>query len=249
MSAQTAQFSGVGIPLDVWNPVGPWLESVASGALDDQAPDFADVTCQWQHETGCLLGSTTPPGRSLRLNLTSSALLASIDMPEGSDMWEALMTRGDLQGWSPGFLALENIYGTDVTGDQPTRTITSMFLVELSVVAVPAYRQTTLIQTRRRSARTADVGARREPGLYLTAAQGKALADQHRRRMAGAKATPTTLVGVKGSGRRHPDADLVARRLRELDRLRMTPADAAMLAAARQRIFAAEAESWRGAAR
>lgn len=125
--------------------LGGFREKFAAGAaqLDD------DLLALFDHQTSMVLGRT------------SSGTLEALDGPDGVDMvayppdtsWardlRASMERGDIKHMSFRFIPLEDEW--DVVGDVVVRTVTKADVLELSVVSMPAYPQTTA-QARSRAA-------------------------------------------------------------------------------------------------
>lgn len=117
---------------------GGW-EAIAAGAFDAVLARDDDVVALRDHDPGQLLGRRS--AGTLRLGTDADGLTFEVDLPDTSyarDVRE-LVARGDLRGASFGFLP-----GTDELGHAPDgkqlRTHTSIArLVDVSVVAIPAY--------------------------------------------------------------------------------------------------------------
>jgi len=102
----------------------------------------ADVRALIDHDSGRVIGRTT--AGTLRLREDATGLAIEIDLPDTSDGRDlgVLIDRGDISGMSFGFNVTKQSW--DETGDIPTRTIQAVDLHEVSVVAFPAYPDTTI---------------------------------------------------------------------------------------------------------
>lgn len=117
---------------------GGW-ESIAPGAFDAALAAGDDVVALRDHDPALLLGRTS--SGTLRLDADGQGLAFEVDLPETSyaaDVRE-LVRRGDLAGASFGFLPGQD--SMSVAGDgRQLRTHTSVRrLLDVSVVAMPAY--------------------------------------------------------------------------------------------------------------
>jgi HK97 family phage prohead protease len=114
-------------------------EAIGAGAFDEVLARADDVVALRDHNPGFLLGRTS--SGTLRLGVDGTGLAFEVDLPDTAyarDVRE-LVARGDLRGASFGFLP-----GTDTFGHAPDgkqlRTHTSVArLLDVSVVALPAY--------------------------------------------------------------------------------------------------------------
>jgi len=117
---------------------GGW-EEIAPGAFDDVLARDEDVVALRDHNPELILGRTA--SGTLRLEVDGDGLAFEVDLPDttaGRDVRE-LVSRGDLAGASFGFLPGKEALGTAPDGRQ-LRTHTAIKrLLDVSVVAMPAY--------------------------------------------------------------------------------------------------------------
>lgn len=119
---------------------GYFREKIAPGAFSDALS--ADVRALLDHDHGRVIGRTT--AGTLRLAEDDQGLAVEIDLPDTTDGRDAavLIERGDLSGMSFGFIVTKQSW--DETGDTPLRTIEKVELHEVSIVAFPAYSDTSI---------------------------------------------------------------------------------------------------------
>ena len=114
-------------------------EAIAPGAFDEVLARGDDVVALRDHNPELLLGRTK--SGTLRLGVDEDGLAFEVDLPDTAyarDVRE-LVARGDLNGASFGFLPGRDELGTAPDGRQ-LRTHTSVKrLLDVSVVAMPAY--------------------------------------------------------------------------------------------------------------
>lgn len=117
-----------------------WREVIAPGAFT--ASMGADVRALVDHDSGRVIGRTT--AGTLRMKQDERGLAVEIDLPDTTDGRDltTLIERGDVSGMSFGFVVTSQEW--DETVNPPTRTIRSVDLREVSVVAFPAYPDTTI---------------------------------------------------------------------------------------------------------
>lgn len=115
-------------------------EIIAPGAFAKTIK--GDVRALLDHDSGRVIGRTT--AKTLRLKEDDIGLAVEIDLPDTSDGRDiaTLIERGDISGMSFGFMVTKQTW--DETGDIPVRTIEEVELMEVSVVAFPAYDDTTI---------------------------------------------------------------------------------------------------------
>lgn len=115
-------------------------ELIAPGAFAGALT--ADVRALIDHDSGRVIGRTT--AGTLRLKEDDTGLAVEIDLPDTTDGRDlaVLMERGDISGMSFGFIVTKQTW--DETGEIPTRTIEAVDLREVSVVAFPAYDDTSI---------------------------------------------------------------------------------------------------------
>lgn len=119
---------------------GSFREIIAPGAFKDTLK--GDVRALVDHDSGRVIGRTT--AKTLRLSEDENGLSVEIDLPDTSDGRDlaTLIERGDISGMSFGFMVTKQSW--DETGDIPIRTIQAVDLFEVSVVAFPAYDDTSI---------------------------------------------------------------------------------------------------------
>ena len=119
---------------------GYWREVIAPGAFSETIK--GDVRALLDHDHGRVIGRTT--SGTLRLSEDEKGLAVEIDLPDTSDGRDAavLIERGDISGMSFGFVVTHDEW--DETGDIPLRTIHKVNLHEVSIVAWPAYQDTSI---------------------------------------------------------------------------------------------------------
>jgi hypothetical protein len=119
---------------------GYFREVIAPGAF--KASLSGDVRALIDHNSGRVIGRTT--AGSLRLKEDDTGLAVEIDLPDTSDGRDlgVLIERGDISGMSFGFIVTKQSW--DETGEIPKRTIEQVELHEVSVVAFPAYPDTSI---------------------------------------------------------------------------------------------------------
>lgn len=123
-----------------------FYEQIDRGAFD--GVDFSDVRAFYDHQTGNLLGRTKSD--TLRLTIDDTGLKFRLLLPNtqlGRDVYE-LVKRGDLSQCSFGFYVGAEDWSDD--GQAYHRTITKISeLVEISLVSIPAYDDTTVTVAQR----------------------------------------------------------------------------------------------------
>jgi len=119
---------------------GFMIETIAPGAFTKALA--GDVRALVDHDSGRVIGRTT--AGSLRLSEDATGLAIEIDLPDTTDGRDigALIERGDVSGMSFGFEVTKQSW--DETGEMPKRTIEEVNLYEVSVVAFPAYDDTSV---------------------------------------------------------------------------------------------------------
>ena len=120
------------------NPInGRFTEFVAPGAFKRSLQARNDIKLLWNHDTGQVLGSTR--AGTLQLVEDGRGLKAIAQLPDtqlGRDT-ATLLKRGDVANMSFGFTVPTN--GDTWSEDGATRTLNSIRLHEVSIVAFPAY--------------------------------------------------------------------------------------------------------------
>jgi HK97 family phage prohead protease len=119
---------------------GYFREKIAPGAFASAIK--SDVRALIDHDSGRVIGRTT--AGTLRMVEDETGLSVEIDLPDTTDGRDlaTLIERGDISGMSFGFMVTKQSW--DETGDTPLRTIEAVDLFEVSVVAFPAYDDTSI---------------------------------------------------------------------------------------------------------
>jgi uncharacterized protein len=136
----------------------PFIERIAPGAFRRSLRDRSDIKLLWNHETGSVLGSTRAGTLKLyedERGLKVEARLANTSV--GRDAAE-LIRRGDVDSMSFGFTVPRG--GDEWNEDGSERTLKSVRLFEVSVVAFPAFPATagsTAVRALDRIAKRAEV--------------------------------------------------------------------------------------------
>jgi HK97 family phage prohead protease len=118
----------------------PFIERIAPGAFKRSLKARNDIKLLWNHDTGSVLGSTR--AGTLKLEEDNYGLRVTAVLPEttlGKDV-RTLVQRGDVNAMSFGFSVPAN--GDSWNTDGTERTLRSVRIHEVSIVAFPAYSQT-----------------------------------------------------------------------------------------------------------
>ncbi len=118
----------------------PFIERIAPGAFKRSLKARNDIKLLWNHDTGAVLGSTR--AGTLKLEEDNYGLRVTAILPEttlGKDV-RTLVQRGDVSAMSFGFSVPAN--GDSWNTDGTERTLRSVRIHEVSIVAFPAYQQT-----------------------------------------------------------------------------------------------------------
>lgn len=137
-------FSGYAAVFDSPSEPLPFIERIAPGAFRRSLRARNDIKFLWNHDTGEILGST----RAKTLTLTEDARGLKVEgvLPNtsrGRDVAE-LLRRGDVDAMSFGFSVPSG--GDSWSSDGSERTLKSVRLHEVSLVAFPAYSGTKGLQ-------------------------------------------------------------------------------------------------------
>jgi HK97 family phage prohead protease len=119
---------------------GFFREKIAPGAFSEAIK--TDVRALVDHDSGRVIGRST--AGTLRMSEDATGLAVEIDLPDTSDGRDLaiLIERGDVSGMSFGFRVTKEEW--DETSEPPLRTIKAVELAEVSVVAFPAYDDTSI---------------------------------------------------------------------------------------------------------
>ena len=132
-SGYAAMFNSPSQPL-------PFVERIASGAFKRSITSRNDIKFLWNHDAGEILGSTR--AKTMTLSEDDRGLRVEGILPQtsrGRDVAE-LLRRGDVDSMSFGFSVPDG--GDTWSSDGSERTLNSVRLHEVSIVAWPAYTAT-----------------------------------------------------------------------------------------------------------
>ena len=118
----------------------PFIEVIEPGAFRRSIDSRNDIKLLWNHSTSDVLGSTR--AKTMKLYEDARGLRVEADLPNttlGRDAAE-LLRRGDVDSMSFGFSVPSG--GDEWSADGMTRTLKSVRLHEVSIVAFPAYSET-----------------------------------------------------------------------------------------------------------
>lgn len=142
VTRQGATLAGYAIRYGEETVIGDlFREVIAPGAATGSLS--ADVLALLDHDTGRVIGRTS--SGTLRLSSDAVGLAVEIDLPDAPDGWSAaeLVRRQDLAGMSFGFFVSKESWEDDGK-NLPLRTVEQLELLEVSIVALPAYETTTI---------------------------------------------------------------------------------------------------------
>lgn len=128
-------FEGYAAVFDSPSQPLPFIEKIERGAFSRSLRSRNDIKLLWNHDTSQVLGSTR--AKTLTLTEDDRGLRVSGILPNttaGRDAAE-LLRRGDVDAMSFGFTVIKDSWSSD--GSE--RTLKSVRLHEVSIVAFPAY--------------------------------------------------------------------------------------------------------------
>ena len=147
-------FSGYAALFDSPSQPLPFTERIAKGAFKRSLRSRNDIKFLWNHDSGEILGSTR--AGTLSLSEDDRGLKVEGMLPQtsrGRDVAE-LLRRGDVDAMSFGFSVPQG--GDSWSSDGSERTLNSVRLHEVSVVAWPAYTATAGTVSVRKFQKTAE---------------------------------------------------------------------------------------------
>lgn len=160
----------------------PFIERIAPGAFKRSIEARNDIKLLWNHDTGTVLGSTR--AGTLKLYEDTRGLKVIAQLPNttaGRDASE-LLRRGDVDSMSFGFSVPAG--GDDWSADGSERTLRSVRLHEVSIVAFPAYSSTagtTSVRGLDKVAERANVDADALADAIVKLEEGKELSEEEGR--------------------------------------------------------------------
>lgn len=122
--------------------LGGFREKVSRDAVTRALERSGDIRALWSHDRSLVLGRTV--SGSLRLQADDHGLRTEIDPPAttfGRDALESIR-RGDVDGMSFAFRTFGESW--DWNADPPVRTLDDIEILEVSPVAFPAYKATSV---------------------------------------------------------------------------------------------------------
>jgi uncharacterized protein len=122
---------------------GGWTEVIAPGAFTKSLLTNPDVMLLRDHDSAILLGRTT--SKTLTLSEDPTGLRFACELPnttQANDL-AVLIDRGDISGCSFGFICNIDNWADDGKGNT-VRTVLDADLFDVSIVAQPAYPDTSL---------------------------------------------------------------------------------------------------------
>lgn len=122
--------------------LGKFFERIAPSAFEKTLSTKSDVRALINHDSNLVLGRTS--NGTLRLSTDDRGLRVEIDPPDTSyfrDLKE-LIKRGDVNQMSIGFFVKAEDWA--VENSVRVRTVTDVELLEVSIVTIPAYADTSI---------------------------------------------------------------------------------------------------------
>jgi HK97 family phage prohead protease len=154
--------------------LGGFVETIEQGAFSRSLRSRNDVKLLVNHDSGRVLASSR--AKTLRLYEDQVGLRVEADLPnttDGRDMAE-LLRRGDLNKMSFGFSVQKDSWNNEMT----ERTLKSVRLFEVSIVAFPAYAETeAMVRSLDKVAARAQVNADELADAVMKLEEGADLSD------------------------------------------------------------------------
>lgn len=154
--------------------LGGFVETIERGAFSRSLRSRNDVKLLVNHDSGRVLASSR--AKTLRLYEDQVGLRVEADLPnttDGRDMAE-LLRRGDLNKMSFGFSVQKDSWNNEMT----ERTLKSVRLFEVSIVAFPAYEETeAMVRSLDKVAARAQVNADELADAVMKLEEGADLSD------------------------------------------------------------------------
>ncbi len=154
--------------------LGGFIETIEPGAFRRSLRSRNDVKLLVNHDTGRVLASSRSGTMKLYEDETGLRVEASLpNTSDGRDMAE-LLKRGDLNKMSFGFAVQKDSWNNEMT----ERTLKSVRLFEVSIVAFPAYNATeAIVRSLDKAAKRASVDADQLADAVLKLEEGADLSD------------------------------------------------------------------------
>jgi len=189
----------------------PFIERIAPGAFKRSIEARNDIKLLWNHDTGQVLGSTR--AGTVRVYEDERGLRVSAQLPNtslGRDTSE-LIRRGDVDSMSFGFSVPSG--GDEWSSDGSERTLKSVRLHEISIVAFPAYSGTagtTMVRGLDKVAERAQVDADALADAIVKLEEGGQLSEEEGRLLSQAVTSSTVKPEVE-----EPQGDLAMLELKK----------------------------------
>ena len=160
----------------------PFIERIAPGAFKRSIEARNDIKMLWNHDTGMILGSSR--AGTLKLYEDERGLKVRAELPNTSAGRDAaeLLRRGDVDSMSFGFSVPSG--GDEWSADGAERTLKSVRLHEVSIVAFPAYSGTagtTSVRGLDQVAKRAEVDAEALADVWMKVEEGENLSEDEGR--------------------------------------------------------------------
>jgi HK97 family phage prohead protease len=171
----------------------PFIERIAPGAFRRSLDSRNDIKLLWNHDSGTVLGSTR--AGTMKLYEDQRGLKVKATFPNttaGRDAAE-LLRRGDVDSMSFGFSVPSG--GDEWSSDGAERTLKSVRLHEVSIVAFPAYSSTagtTSVRGLDKVAQRADVDPDALADAIIKLEEGNELSEEEGRLLQQAIVSSTT---------------------------------------------------------
>jgi HK97 family phage prohead protease len=195
----------------------PFIERIAPGAFKRSIDSRNDIKFLWNHDTGMILGSTRAGTMKLYEDARGLKVVAQLpNTTAGRDAAE-LLRRGDVDSMSFGFSVPQG--GDDWSADGSERTLNSVRLHEVSIVAFPAYSGTagtTSVRGLDSIAKRADVDADALADAWLKVEEGQSLTEDEGRLL---KQVVDSLVPVEESEQPQNDLSMLELKKKKLSLL------------------------------
>lgn len=141
-TAAARAIGGTAIVFDQVTTIGDFREVVRSGAI--RLDRDRDVKLLWDHHSGSVLGRTL--ANTLKLSHEPGGLVFGASLPSWAAGHLETLGRRDVSGCSFAFLTLSDEWSW--RDGKPFRALLDVVLIEISLVAFPAYPGTSVAITR-----------------------------------------------------------------------------------------------------
>jgi HK97 family phage prohead protease len=179
----------------------PFIERIAPGAFKRSIEARNDIKLLWNHDSGTVLGSTRAGTLKLQEDARGLKVIARLpNTTAGRDASE-LLRRGDVDSMSFGFSVPAG--GDEWSQDGSERTLRSVRLHEVSIVAWPAYSSTagtTSVRGLDRVAERANVDADALADAIVKLEEGKELSEDEGRLLNQAISSYTVKEEIQAEG-------------------------------------------------